>query len=94
MNAITFIVAIIVGLITIIVLFALRFIGLIACVIGGFALLATAIAAAVYTHAPTAAHGRALAHTGGLLAACLGVTIAAWFGPMWLLRESPTAGSR
>jgi hypothetical protein len=87
MKALMIVPMMIAGLVVVVGMFALRIVGLLAAVAGGFGLLTTLGAYAAYSHAPTAAHWLALQHSGGFAAACIAVVIAAWFGPMWLLAE-------
>jgi ABC-type transport system involved in cytochrome c biogenesis permease subunit len=86
-KAIVWIMCMIVGLATIIGLFALRIVGMIAAIVGGFALLETFFASVAYSHAPTPAHWLALQHIGSFAAISLAVVIAAWYAPMWLFSE-------
>jgi hypothetical protein len=90
MKALLILPMMIVGLMVAVGMLVLRIVGLAAAIAGGFGLLAALGAAAVYRHAPTAAHWIALQHAGTFAATCLVVVIAAWFGPMWLFQENDT----
>lgn len=86
MKALELAVAMIAGLVAVVILFALRIVGLIACAIGGFALLGVVISSMAWSHSHKPAQWLAVVHSGQMTALCLAVILVAWFGPMWLMQ--------